>query len=96
MIVPETYPFDPYFGSKLKYQIQTRDTNLRKTFIATEINNIVKVVSLTVGADVVVEGIQLVPNSTNGGTGTEYNASILLKINNDQTKKLNLTFIGPS
>lgn len=93
LIVPETYPFDPYFGSRLKYQIQTRDTNLRQTLISSEINNIVKVVASEINADIVVEGVELVPVSM--GASTEYTARILLKINNDQKKQINIDFIGP-
>lgn len=92
LILPETYPFDPYFGSKLKYQVQTRDLNLRQTFITTEINNIVKVVASEVGADIDVEKVEIVPTST--GSSTEYNASIVLKINNDQRKQINVEFTG--
>ncbi len=94
LIVPETYPFDPYFGSKLKYQVQTRDLNLRQTLTSTEINNIVKAISSDTGADVDIEGIEITPISM--GTNTEYSASILLKINNDQKKKITIDFIGPS
>jgi len=89
-ILPETYPFDPYFGSKLKYQVQTKDINLRQTLVSSEINNIVKVVAAEVEADIDVESVEIVPTSM--GASTEYNATILLKINNDQRKKINLEF----
>ena len=92
IIVPESYPWDPYFGCKLKYQVQTRDLNLRQTLISSEINNIVKVVANETLADIVVENIEIVPTSV--GASTEYNCTILLKINNDQRKKLNLEFTG--
>jgi hypothetical protein len=78
----------------LKYQVQTRDLNLRQTLTSTEINNIVKAISSDTGADVDIEGIEITPISM--GTNTEYSASILLKINNDQKKKINIDFIGPS
>lgn len=90
LIVPESYPFDPEFGSRLRYQLQTRDTNLRKTLITAEVNNIVKVVSLETGTDVVVEEMEVIPVST--GASTEYQAAIVLKINNIQRKKLNFEF----
>jgi len=92
MIVPGSYPFDPHFGCRLKYQIQTRDVNLRQTLITSEINNIVNAISIETGADVVVENVEIIPTST--GSSTEYNATILLKINNSQRKKLNLEFMG--
>ncbi len=92
LIVPESYPWDPYFGCRLKYQIQTRDLNLRQTIISSEINNIVRVIVNDTGVDIVVEGIEIIPVST--GSSTEYNATILLKINNDQRKKINMNFIG--
>lgn len=94
LILPETYPFDPTFGSRLKYQIQTRDLNLRQTLISAEINNIVKVVSANVGANVIIESVKLTPTAT--GASTEYAATILLKINEDQRKQVNISFLGPS
>ena len=92
MILPESYPFDPYFGSKLKYQVQTRDLNLRQTLITSEINNIVGVVANDVNADIEVENVQIIPIST--GSSTEYTATILLKINKDQKKKVSIDFMG--
>lgn len=94
LILPETYPWDPYFGSRLKYQIQTRDLNLRQTLITSEINNLVAAIATEVNADITVESVQIVPTST--GASTEYNATILLKINNDQKKQISMEFSGPS
>lgn len=90
LILPETYPFDPYFGSRLKYQVQTRDLNLRQTLITSEINNIVNAIAAEINADVDVESVEIVPTST--GASTEYTATILLKLNNDQKKKININF----
>jgi hypothetical protein len=90
LVLPETYPFDPYFGSRLKYQVQTRDLNLRQTLISSEINNIVKAVATEINADIDVESVEIVPISM--GASTEYNATILLKLNNDQKKKVNINF----
>jgi hypothetical protein len=39
-----------------------------------------------------VESTEIIPIST--GSSTEYNAIIMLKINNDQRKKINLEFAG--
>jgi len=39
-----------------------------------------------------VESAEVIPTST--GSNTEYNAVIILKINNDQRKKINLEFTG--
>lgn len=94
LILPETYPFDPYFGSKLKYQVQTRDLNLRQTFINSEVNNIVAAIAADVQADITIESIEITPTST--GVSTEFAATILLKINNDQKKKINIDFAGSS
>ena len=94
LILPGAYPFDPYFGSKLKYQVQTRDVNVRQMLASTEINNIAKAISTDTGVDVTIEAIEVIPIST--GVSTEFSASILLKINNDQKKKLNIDFIGPT
>jgi hypothetical protein len=92
VIVPESYPFDPEFGCRLKYQVQTKDLNLRKTLITSEINNIVNAITVETGADVEVESVEIIPTSM--GSNTEYNAIVMLKINNDQRKKINLEFTG--
>jgi hypothetical protein len=92
VIVPESYPFDPEFGCRLKYQVQTKDLNLRRTLITSEINNIVNVLAAQTGAQIDVESTEIIPIST--GSSTEYNAIIMLKINNDQRKKINLEFAG--
>ena len=92
LVLPETYPFDPYFGSRLKYQVQTRDLNLRQTLITSEINNIIKAVATEINADIDVEAVEIVPTSM--GASTEYNVTILLKLNNDQKKKVNINFRG--
>jgi hypothetical protein len=95
LIVPETYPFDPRFGSRLKNQVQTRDVSVRQMFVSTEINNIVKAISMDTGVDVTIESVEIVPISMSG-LATELSASILLKINNDQKKKINIDFVGPT
>ena len=93
LIVPETYPFDPYFGSRLKYQVQTRDVSLRQMLTSTELNNIVKTVATDTGAEITIESVELLPLSLSG-VATELSASILLKINNDQRKKINVSYTG--
>lgn len=92
IIVPESYPFDPTFGCRLKYQIQTRDLTLRQTLITTEINNIVNVIKSELGAKIIVDKISIVPVSI--GPSTEYNCTILLKINDTYTKQLTIDFMG--
>lgn len=94
LILPETYPFDPYFGSILRYQVQTRDVNLRKTLITAEINNIIESVSTDIDVDIDVESVEIIPTST--GASTEYSATIFLKINNDQKKRIDIDFVGSS
>ncbi len=90
LILPNSYPWDPMFGCQLKYQLQTRDTNLRQTLINTEINNIVNVIAADIGAEINIEEINIIPISTGGNT--EYTARVVLKINNDQHKQINMTF----
>lgn len=94
LILPESYPWDPEFGCRLKYQVQTRDLNLRKTLISSEINNIVKVVAAEIGAKIDVMDVQVIPIST--GSSTEYTAVINIKINNDQRKKISIDFMSGS
>ncbi|GEM_PF-2230303 len=94
LILPGTYPWDPTFGSRLKFQLQTRDLNLRQTLISNEINNIIQVIADQVDADIVVEDMQIIPTSM--GANTEYSVVILLKINNEQRKQINVEFSGTS
>ena len=90
MILPEAYPFDPEFGSRLKFQLQTRDTSLRQTIISAEIDNIVAVITAEVGSQIQINSVQVVPIST--GASTEYNCTIDITINGAH-KKINMEFL---
>ncbi|MDD4081992.1 MAG: hypothetical protein PHD05_01260 [Sphaerochaetaceae bacterium] len=90
MISPGTYPWDPWFGCRLKQQIHTKDINLRQTFIVSEINNIVDVISNELSVNIKVDNIQIVPIST--GASTEYNIVIMLTINNIYQKQVTMSF----
>jgi len=90
MITPGTYPWDPWFGCRLKQQIQTKDTNLRQTFITSEINNIVAVIASELTVSITIESINIVPTST--GAKTDYSITIKLNINNTHHKQVNMTF----
>jgi hypothetical protein len=94
LVLPGAYPFDPYFGSKLKYQVQTRDVNVRQMLVSTEINNIAKAIAAESGVSVDIEAIEVIPVSA--GIYTDFSAKILLKINNDQRKKFSIDFMGPN
>ena len=61
--LPGSYPFDPRFGCKLKYHLQTRDTQLRRLLISDEINTIVNVLSSDLGLPINVKNITIAPFS---------------------------------
>ena len=91
VITPESYPFDPLFGCRLKQQLQTRDTSLRKTLISSEINNVVNVITADVGSSISIDAINILPIST--GSATEYNVDIPVTVNQSEKKKINMTFL---
>ena len=51
-ILPGSYPFDPQFGCKLKYHLQTKDTSLRQMLLSSEASRIAEVLSADFGADI--------------------------------------------
>lgn len=89
LVLPEAYPFDPTFGCRLKYQLQTKDTSLRQTMISSEIDNIVEVLTAELGTQITIDSIQVIPVSV--GAYTEYNCSIYVTINGNH-KKINMEF----
>lgn len=59
--VPGSYPFDPTFGCKLKYHLQTKDTQLRRLLVADEINGVVNALSSDLGMPIRVNNISITP-----------------------------------
>jgi hypothetical protein len=88
-VLPGTYPFDPTFGCRLRQQIQTKDTNLRRTLITSEIDNIILAITTDLNANIKVTNLSIVPVSE--GAYTEFNVKIELMIN-DTYKNINLEF----
>ena len=62
--IPGSYPFDPSFGCKLKYHLQTRDTQLRRLLVADEINGVVNALSSDLGVPITVNNITINPMSS--------------------------------
>lgn len=58
-ISPGSYPFDPAFGCKLKYQLHTKDTQLRKIIISDQINEIVNIMTSDLNIPIVVKTIEI-------------------------------------
>ena len=63
-VVPGSYPFDPSFGCKLKYHLQTKDTQLRRLLVADEINGVINALSSDFGIPIVVNNISINPMSS--------------------------------
>jgi hypothetical protein len=80
---PEDYPFDPYFGSRLKNYLHMRDTSLQRTFIGNEVSNIVRVISADLGISIKIEDIEITP--INRQSHTDYQIVIKTKINDVST-----------
>lgn len=83
LVLPGQYPFDPIFGCRLKHQIQTRDTNLRRTLISAEIDKLVNVI--TADFDVAIKVMNITIEPTSVGAFTEFNVNIELQIMNTNT-----------
>jgi len=62
--VPGSYPFDPSFGCKLKYHLQTKDTQLRRLLVADEINGVINALSSDLGVPITVNNISINPMSS--------------------------------
>ena len=80
LTMPEDYPFDSKFGSRLKRYLQTKDTTLRKQLVENEIDNIVNIIKAELEQDIRVENIKIISVGT--GTNTDYNITLDVKINN--------------
>lgn len=79
MTYEEDYPFDPYFGSKLKKYLQVRDTSLQQTLIGTEVQSIINVISADLGASIQIEDVKIY--SVDQSVNQEYRIQIKVKIN---------------
>ncbi len=62
--IPGSYPFDPSFGCKLKYHLQTKDTQLRRLLVADEINGVVNALSSDLSVPITVNNISINPMSS--------------------------------
>ena len=81
LTLPGDYPFDPLFGCNLKKNLQTRDSELRKTLISSEIDSIVNVLSADLGVKITINNVSI--NNLNKGDRVEYVVSIDLTINDE-------------
>lgn len=77
MTGPFDYPFDPTFGSRLKFQIHKLDTSIRQSVISNEVSNIVNILAEDVGIPITVTELDIQKSST---TGLETDYIIGLKI----------------
>ena len=66
--IPGSYPFDPSFGCKLKYHLQTKDTHLRRLLVADEINGVVNALSSDLGMPITVNNITITPMASSMNT----------------------------
>lgn len=90
--LPGSYPFDPAFGCKLKYHLQTRDTQLRRLLITDEINTIVNVLSSDLGLPITVKNIKISPISS--ALNTSVSCLIYLSISGEDDVQLEVKSFG--
>ena len=86
--LPGDYPFDPAFGCKLKYHLQTRDTQLRNLLVSEEIRRIANILSNDIGINITVENISI--STASQSTYSEYNCSLTIKIPGEESITLNI------
>ena len=84
LTLPNDYPFDPIFGSRLKLHLQTKDTQLRKTLVSAEIDSIVNIITADLGVNITIDSVSI--ENLNKGDRVEYIVVISLTINNVSTK----------
>ena len=93
--MPEDYPFDSKFGSRLKRYLQTKDTTLRKQLVENEIDNIVNIIKAELEQDIRVENIKDLENVQKGEgvligkVGAKKRMEIIKKANEMKLKILN-------
>lgn len=87
-ISPGSYPFDPEFGCRLKQQLQTRDTQLRKILISDQINQIVNAMTSDLGIEISIKSIEIgsVPTTLE----THYQCTITVAVPGEEDITLTL------
>ncbi len=88
LTLPYDYPFEPGFGSTLKQNLHTKDTQLRQKLISAEVDSVVSFIGkeFTIPVSVVSVDIQ----NLNRGDSVEYNVIITIKVN-DTIANINFT-----
>lgn len=88
-LTPGAYPFDPEYGCELKYQLQTKDTQLRKLLITDQINQIVNAFSSDFGLPITVKSINIKQVVTS--MATQYLCTITISIPGEENIVLSIT-----
>jgi len=82
LIALGSYPFDCDFGSRLKHQLQTKDTSLRNSLVSNEIGLIAQVIGDDFDMNVSVTNIST--NKIESTTHTEYHAKMTVSIDDSK------------
>lgn len=80
MISPADYPFDPIFGCRLKYHLQTKDTSIRQILVSNEVQNIVRVISEDLKVPITINELKILKTSL--GMSVAYDIKLGILINN--------------
>ena len=88
-VTPGAYPFDPVFGCKLKYHLQTKDTELRRVLITDEINKIINVLSADLGLPINIVSISINPISS--ALQSVVKCSIVINVPGEEDVKVEYT-----
>lgn len=88
LTLPGEYPFDPWFGCRVKYYLQTRDLESSKDMLFAEARTVADVLSADLGTRIEVQDVAV--SSRAFGAGVEYSLVINLRVN-ERTHQVTLT-----
>ena len=92
-ITPKDYPWDPKFGSRIKYYLHNLDSATKHQLINTEVSNIVNTISSDLNLNIQVISVSIT-DTTENGFDLVYNVKIAISINNSK-KNVNLSILKP-
>lgn len=92
-VAPKDYPWDPGFGSRIKYYLHNLDNATKRQLINTEVSNIVNTISSDLNLNIQVVEVKILDTTENGFDLT-YNVDIVISIN-DSKRNIKLSILKP-
>lgn len=92
-VTPKDYPWDPMFGSRIKYYLHNLDKATKRQLINTEVANIVGTISSDLNLNIQVISVTI-QDTTENGYDLTYNVDIVISINNSK-RNVKLSILKP-